>query len=181
MQGADQGQVRKLEEELDPAPAPPDPWPDPLGLQGGRGGKRIGRRGAGEKQGQAGEDTGEGVVVNFENILHLAIGTVSTWHRELVEYEWIEQTHVSRHLLHPAHLRFLLQHSGGPCCQVARWPGGQVAVRWALLPTLETLREGRRFLEMCELPVSPSRCQQVSQLGLMMRPGGFSWVMVSDG
>ena len=66
MQGADQGQVRKLEEELDPAPAPPDPWPDPLGLQGGRGGKRIGRRGAGEKQGQAGEDTGEGVVVNFD-------------------------------------------------------------------------------------------------------------------
>ena len=66
MQGADQGQVRKLEEELDPAPAPPDPWPDPLGLQGGRGGKRIGRRGEGEKQGQAGEDTGEGVVVNLD-------------------------------------------------------------------------------------------------------------------
>ena len=126
MQGADQGQVRKLEGELDPEPAPPDPWPDPLGLQGGRGGKRIGRRGAGEKQGQAGEDTGEGVVVNFENILHLAIGTVSTWHRELVEYEWIEQPHVSRHLLHPAHLRFLLQHSGGPCCPPWRhWGRGE--------------------------------------------------------
>ena len=63
----------------------------------------------------------------------------------------------------------------------ARWPGGPGGSQVGPAAHLGDIGGGGRFLEMCELPVSPSRCQQVSQLGLMMRPGGFSWVMVSDG
>ena len=60
MLGADQVQVRRLEEEPGPKPDPPVLWPGPLdpGLE--RGGKRIGRRGEGGRRGQEGADTGEG-------------------------------------------------------------------------------------------------------------------------
>jgi hypothetical protein len=37
-------------------------------------------------------------------LLYLSVGAVSPWLVELIQNKWVEQTHISSHLLHPANL-----------------------------------------------------------------------------